>query len=144
MEENKALKTESYLNVDEINKHLEKVEYIIMAAPAPEHFKDTPIHVTVFLNTAENFSENVKEMIFDKFCTDYDITRSAEVMSQVMPVGFAVTAHDTPMPMLLVKPQDRASIPHVPMHVIDFLADSTYFEEVTTKSLTGWSYAYES
>ena len=52
MEENKALKTESYLNVDEINKHLEKVEYIIMAAPAPEHFKDTPIHVTVFLNTA--------------------------------------------------------------------------------------------
>ncbi len=144
MEENRAIKTERYLNVDEINKELEKVEYIIMAAPAPEHFKDTPIHVTIFLNTAEHYDENIKELIFEKFRTDYYIEKSAEVMSQVMPVGFAITAHDTPMPMLLVKPQDRTSIPHVPMHVIDFLAASTYFEEVTTKSLTGWSYVYES
>ena len=144
MQENKAIKTEKYLNTDEINTHLEKVEYIIMAAPAPEYFQDTPIHITIFLNTAEQFPDKIKEMIFDKFYTDYDITKHAEVMSQVMPVGFALTSHDTPMPMLLVKPQDRSSIPHVPMHVIDFLADSTYFEEVTTKSLTGWSCAYES
>ena len=144
MQENKAIKTEKYLNTDEINTHLEKVEYIIMAAPAPEYFQDTPIHITIFLNTAEQFPDKVKEMIFDKFYTDYDITKHAEVMSQVMPVGFALTSHDTPMPMLLVKPQDQSSIPNVPMHVIDFLADSTYFEEVKAKSLTGWSYVYES
>ncbi|MBU0632105.1 hypothetical protein KKA17_05625 [bacterium] len=144
MQENKAIKTERYLNIDEINTHLEKVEYIIMAAPAPEHFKDTPVHLTIFLNTSEHFPDEIKEMIFDKFISDYEITKYAEVMSQLMPVGFAVTVHDTPMPMLLVKPQDQSSIPHVPMHVIDFLADSREFEEVTTKSLTGWSYVYES
>ncbi|WP_345993535.1 hypothetical protein [Sulfurimonas sp. HSL-1716] len=144
MQENKAIKTQSYLNTNEIAAHLDNVEYIIMAAPAPEHFSDTPIHVSIFLNTSENFSEDIKELILDKFCTDYDITKSAEVMSQVMPVGFALTSHETPMPMLLIKPQDRMSIPSVPMHVIDFLADSTYFEEVKTKSLTGWSYIYES
>lgn len=144
MKENSAIKTERYLNTDEIKKELEKVEYIIMAAPAPEHFKETPIHVTIFLNTTEHFDENIKELIFDKFCADYNITRSAETMSQIMPVGFAITSHDTPMPMLLVKPQDSMSIPNVPMHVIDFLADSDYFEEVKIKSLTGWSYVYES
>lgn len=144
MEENKAIKTERYLNVGEIKSHLEKVEYIIMAAPAPEHFSDTPIHITIFFNTTEHFEDDIKGMIFDKFCSDNGITKSAEVMSQLMPVGFAVTVHDTPMPMLLVKPQDQSSIPHVPMHVIDFLADSTQFEEARTKSLTGWSYVYES
>jgi len=61
-----------------------------------------------------------------------------------MPVGFAIsTAQDTPMPMLLVKPEDQRTIAHVPMHVIDFLADSDEFFEAKEKNLTGWSYSYE-
>ena len=143
MPEHQAIKTQGYLCVEEIQALLEKIEYIIMATPAPEHFKKTPVHVTIFLNTSEHFSQDMKEMIFDKFCQDYKITASAEVMSQIMPVGFANTTHDTPMPMLLVKPQDQNSIPYVPLHVIDFLADSDEFEEVTQKSLTGWSYVRE-
>ena len=143
MQENKAIKTEQYLGHEEITTLLEKVEYIIMAAPAPENFTKTPVHVTIFLNTSEYFSQDIKEMIFDKFCSDYKITASAEVMSQIMPVGFAYTTHETPMPMLLVKPQDQNSIPFTPLHVIDFLADSDEFEEVVQKSLTGWSYVRE-
>lgn len=143
MPEHQAIKIQRYLSVEEIQTLLEKIEYIIMATPAPEHFKKTPVHVTIFLNTSEHYSQDIKEMIFDKFCQDYKITATAEVMSQIMPVGFAKTTHDTPMPMLLVKPQDQNSIPHVPLHVIDFLADSNEFEEVIQKSLTGWSYVRE-
>lgn len=143
MQENKAIKTDRYFSIKEIETLLEKVEYIVMAAPAPERFKETPIHLTIFLNTSEHFTQEIKDMIFDKFYSDYGITTYTEVMSQLMPVGFALTAHDTPMPMLLVKPQDQSSIPHVPMHVIDFLADSDHFPEVKLKSLTGWSYIKE-
>jgi len=39
-----AIKAEKYLSFQEIEKHLENVEYIIMAAPAPKEFKNTPIH----------------------------------------------------------------------------------------------------
>jgi hypothetical protein len=138
-----AIKTNHYLEVQEIEDLLEGVEYIIMATPAPEHFSKTPIHVTIFLNTQEYFSQDIKELIFDKFCQDYKISASAEVMSQIMPVGFANTTHDTPMPMLLVKPADQNSIPYLPLHVIDFLAASDGFEEVTKESLTGWSYVRE-
>jgi len=64
-------------------------------------------------------------------------------MSQLMRVGFAQnSSQDTLMPMLLVKPQDQRSIPSAIMHVFDFLADSDMFDEVKTKSLTGWSYSY--
>ena len=143
MQEHQVIKTDQYFNVEEIHKLLEGVEYIIMAAPAPDHFAKTPIHLTIFLNTQEYFPQNIKDMIFDKFCQDYEITASAEVMSQIMPVGFASTAHNTPMPMLLVQPQDQTSIPHIPLHVIDFLAASDQFEEVVVKSLTGWTYIKE-
>jgi hypothetical protein len=143
MQEYQAIKTNQYLNVDEIIKLLEGVEYVVLAAPAPDHFKNTPVHITVFLNTQERFSQDIKEMIFDKFCKDYTITESAEVMSQLMPVGFATTAHESAMPMLLVDPQDQHSIPHIPLHVIDFLAATDEFEEVVAKSLTGWSYIRE-
>ena len=43
-----AIKTLRYLSVDEIKEHLGGVEYIIMAAPAPDNFKDTPIHLLYF------------------------------------------------------------------------------------------------
>jgi hypothetical protein len=142
--EAKAIKTERYLSPEDIQKHLQNVEYIIMAAPAPEHFKETPIHFTIFLNTAETLPADIQQAILDKFRDEHKIGKPAELMSQIMPVGFAISnAQDTPMPMLLVKPEDQRSIPSVAMHVMDFLADSDEFFEAKEKNLTGWSYAYE-
>jgi hypothetical protein len=142
--EAKAIKTQRYLSVEDIHKHLQNVEYIIMASPAPEHFKETPIHFTIFLNTADMIPQEIQEAILEKFLHEHKIGKPAELMSQIMPVGFAISsAQDTPMPMLLVKPEDQRSIPNVPMHVMDFLADSDEFFEAKEKNLTGWSYAYE-
>ena len=141
--EAKAIKTQRYLNNEDIQKHLQNVEYIIMAAPAPEHFKDTPIHFTIFLNTQEQLPQDIQKAVLDKFREENGIKEAAELMSQIMPVGFGVsTAQDTPMPMLLIKPEDQRSIPSVPMFVMDFLADSDNFDEAKIKQLTGWSYAY--
>ena len=142
--EAKSIKTERYLTQEDIQKHLQNVEYIIMAAPAPEKFKETPIHFTIFLNTADAIPQDIQKAILDKFRDEHKIKEPAELLSAIMPVGFAVsTAQDTPMPMLLVKPEDQRSIPHVPMHVMDFLADSDEFFEAKEKNLTGWSYSYE-
>lgn len=137
-----AIKTLKYLNVDEIQKHLENVEYIIMAAPAPEYFKDTPIHFTIFLNTSDNLPKNIQEAVFDKFLDENDIKKPTEIMSQIMPVGFSETSQGSLMPLLLVKEEDMRNIPNVPMFVLDFLADSDNFSEAKDRSLTGWSYSY--
>ena len=142
-QDNQAIKTLHYLAPKEIEKLLEKVEYIIMAAPAPDHFAQTPIHFTIFLNTPEELPDHIKEAVLEKFLFEHKITNPQHVMSRLAPVGFAATKHDTPMPMLLVKPQDIHSIPHVFLHVIDFLAASEDFNEVTKEGLTGWSYVYE-
>ena len=141
----KTIKTQHYLNPKEIQEHLKNVEYIIMAAPAPEHFKETPIHFTIFLNTDEKLPKEIQDAVLEKFLAENKISKPAELMSQLMPVGFAISsAQDTPMPMLLVKPEDQKSIPYAVMHVMDFLADSDNFDEAKVKSLTGWSYSYES
>ena len=141
--EAKAIQTNKYLETQEIQKHLENVEYIIMATSAPEKFKETPIHFTIFLNTDERFPKDIQEAILDKFLDDNAITGVSELMSQLMPVGFAEnTGQDTPMPLLLIKPEDRKSIPHVPMFVMDFLADSENFYEAKVHKLTGWTYSY--
>jgi hypothetical protein len=139
-----AIKTEKYLSKKEIQEHLAKVEYIIMAAPAPEHFKQTPIHFSIFLNTNEKLPKEAQEAILKKFLQENQIGKPAELMSQLMPVGFGVsTAQDTPMPMLLIKSEDQRSIPSNVMHVMDFLADSDNFSEAKKDNLTGWSYQYE-
>ena len=65
-----------------------------------------------------------------------------ELMSQLMPVGFGKSTQDTPMPLLLVKPEDQRTIPYSVMHVMDFLADSENFNEAKHNALTGWSYSY--
>ena len=135
-----AINTDTYLEIDDIPKHLENVEYIIMATPAPSHFKDTPIHFTIFLNTQDKFPQDIKDAILDKFCDENSITNPSEVMSQLMPVGFGKSKQDTPMPILLVKPEDQKSIPYAVMHVIDFLGDSDNFYEAKQEGLTGWSY----
>ncbi len=141
--EAKAIKTKKYLSKEDIKKHLSNVEYIIMAAPAPEHFKDTPIHFTIFLNTQDELPPEIQKAVLDKFRDEHKIKEPAELMSQLMPVGFAIsTSQDTPMPMLLVKPEDQRSIPFEVMFVMDFLADSDEFDEAKIKQLTGWSYSY--
>ncbi|QFR43687.1 hypothetical protein CVO_02335 [Sulfurimonas sp. CVO] len=140
--EAKAIKTLKYLSIPEIKKHLNSVEYIIMAAPAPEHFKNTPIHFTIFLNTHEELPRDIQEAIFNKFLNENSIKNPAEVMSKIMPVGFSQGTQETFMPMLLIKQEDKKDIPNVPMFVIDFLADSENFHEAKEKSLTGWSYSY--
>lgn len=142
MPEAKAIQTDKYLDPIELNKHLENVEYIIMAAPAPDHFKDTPIHFTIFLNTSDKLPKDVQDAVFDKFLDDNEIRNPIEVMSQLMPVGFGISNQDTPMPLLLVKPEDQQSIPYSVMHVMDFLADSDNYTEAKIHKLTGWSYLY--
>ncbi|WP_457744409.1 hypothetical protein [Sulfurimonas sp.] len=140
----KPIKTDRYLSIEDIQKHLQNVEYIIMAAPAPEHFKETPIHFTIFLNTKETLPEDVKNAVLEKFLDEQKIGKPSELMSQLMPIGFAISsAQDTPMPMLLVKKEDQRTIPFAPMYVMDFLADSDAFSQAKEKNLTGWSYSYE-
>jgi hypothetical protein len=137
-----AIKTLRYLSVDEIKEHLENVEYIIMAAPAPDNFKETPIHFTLFLNTSDDLPREIQKAIFDKFLQEEGIKDAIEVMSQIMPVGFSQGLQETYMPMLLVKEEDMRNVPNMPMLVMDFLADSDNFNEAKEKSLTGWSYCY--
>ena len=141
--EAKAIVTDKYFTAEEIEKHLKNVEYILMAAPAPEKFTQTPIHFTIFLNTAQRLPKDVQDAILDKFLDDNSITNPIEIMSQLMPVGFSMSSQETPMPLLLVKREDQMSITNVPMHVIDFLADSDNFFEAKTHNLTGWTYSYE-
>jgi len=137
-----AIQTDTYFTIDEIQKHIKNVEYIIMATPAPSQFKDTPIQFSIFLNTKENFSQEIKDAILNKFLNDYNITNPTKIMSQLMPVGFSMSKQDTPMPLLLIKQEDQRSIPHAIMHVIDFLGDSDKFHEAKVEKLTGWSYSY--
>ncbi|MCK4737255.1 MAG: hypothetical protein KAT10_01740, partial [Sulfurimonas sp.] len=134
-----SIATEKYLDIIEIQSHLKDVEYIIMAAPAPDTFKDTPIHFTIFLNTSENIPQEIQEEIFNKFLQNEGIVSPAEIMIHVMPVGFSKGAQDTPMPLLIVRQEDMNAITNTPMLVMDFLADSDNFEQTKKHSLTGWT-----
>ncbi len=140
--EAKAIKTTRYLNKSEIKEHLKNVEFVIMAAPSPEHFKEAPIHFTIFLNTSDNLPKEIQDAVLNKFLDENGIRNPIEVMSQIMPVGFSEGSHETLMPLLLIKKEDMINIPSVPMFVFDFLADSDNFYEAKNKSLTGWSYSY--
>ena len=137
-----AIVTDKYFDPIEIKQHLKNVEYIIMAAPAPSKFTATPIQFSIFLNTDEQLPREIQEAIFDKFLDENKITNPIEVMSALMPVGFAMSQQETPMPLLLIKPEDQQSIPSTTMHVFDFLADSDNFFEAKVEKLTGWSYSY--
>lgn len=138
----KAITTDKYFDAKEIQEHLKNVEYILMASDAPKHFKDTPIHFTIFLNTDEDLPKDIQEAVLNKFLEDNSIGKPAELMSQLMPVGFSMSQQDTAMPLLLVKPEDQRSIPYAVMFVMDFLADSEKFNEAKYEALTGWTYSY--
>ena len=137
-----AIVTDTYFDVIEIENHLKNVEYIILAAPAPEQFKETPIQFTIFLNTTDKLPRDVQEAVFDKFLEENGIKNPDKILSQLMPVGFSMSQQDTPMPLLLIKQEDQGSIAHRLMHVYDFLADSDNFFEAKQERLTGWSYSY--
>ena len=137
-----AIITDKYYDQIEIEAHLKNVEYIIMAAPAPEQFTNTPIQFTIFLNTSDKLPQDVQEAVFGKFLEENGIRNPDKIMSQLMPIGFSMSQQDTPMPLLLVKQEDQRSIPNRPMHVYDFLADSDNFFEAKQEKLTGWSYSY--
>ena len=137
-----AIKAEKYLSFQEIEKHLENVEYIIMAAPAPKEFKNTPIHFSIFLNTSDNLPKDIQEAVLNKFLKEQNIKKPEKLLSQLMPIGFAITSQETPMPMLLLNTQDMQNINHIPMFIMDFVADSDNFQETKEKDLTGWSYSY--
>ena len=137
-----AIVTDKYFDTIEIQNHLKNVEYIIMAAPAPEQFKETPIQFSIFLNTQDKLPQDIQEAVFEKFLEENGIRNPEKIMSQLMPVGFSMSQQDTAMPLLLIKPDDQASIPNIAMHVYDFLADSDNFFEAKQEKLTGWSYSY--
>ena len=137
-----AIVTDKYFDSIEIRDYLKNVEYIIMAAPAPEQFKETPIQFTIFLNTSDELPREVQEAVFDKFLQDNGIINPDKILSQLMPVGFSMSQQDTAMPLLLIKQEDQKSIPHRLMHVYDFLADSDNFFEAKQEKLTGWTYSY--
>ncbi len=137
-----ALHNLKYLDTIEIAQHIKNVEYIIMAAPSPDHFKKNPIHFTIFLNTSDDIPKDIKDAIFNKFLDDNGIKDPIEVLYQIMPVGFSQSTKETPMPLLLIKPEDMKNIPNTPMLVMDFLADSDNFNEAKINNLTGWSYSY--
>ena len=139
----KAIQTDTYITKEKIEEHLKDVEYIILAAPAPEKFRETPIQITIFLNTAERFPKDIQNAILDKFRDENSIKEPYELMSQVMAVGFGLSpGQETPMPLLLIDRNDIESITHKAMFVMDFLADSDNFNEAKFDGLTGWSYSY--
>lgn len=140
----KSIATEKYLDVIEIHSYLQKVEYIIMVASAPDAFPNTPIHFSIFLNTSDDIPQEIQKDIFDKFLKNEGIVNPAEIMIRVMPVGFSKGAQDTPMPLLIVRQEDMNAIPNTPMLVMDFLADSDNFYEAKVEKLTGWTYSYNS
>lgn len=140
MPEAKVLHTLGYLAKEEIDRYIQDLEYIIMAAPAPEYFEATPIHFTIFLNTKDNLPPHIAEAVLDKFLQEHSISKPQNLLSRLMSVGFGINSQDTYMPLLIVNPQDLMQIPHTTMFVMDFLADSSNFHEVKEHSLTGWTY----
>lgn len=141
MQEMQPLKVHSYLSQSEIQKLLEGVEFIIMAAPSlmapPEH----PLHFTIFLNTSDPIPEEIKPLILEKFCKEHAINAISHLLSNVERVAFALTSQETPMPRHIIDPAEANTIPWVPMHIIDFLGDSSGFKEAKD-GLSGWSYSY--
>jgi len=137
-----SLDAHKHLSKSEIISHLENVEYIIMAAPNPDERSAFPIHFTICLNTSDALPHDIQAAVLDKFCDQYAITNVEKLLSELAKVGFAETSEETMMPMHLFKPEDQKNIPGVTMHIMDFLGNSTGFDEVKKEDQTGWSYSY--
>lgn len=140
MQEMQALKVHSYLSQSEIAHHLEGVEFIMMAGPSMMA-EGHPIHFTIILNTADVIPEEVKPLILEKFCREYNITATSHVLNNRERIAFALTTQETPMPKHIVDDAEANSIPWTLLHIIDFLGDSEGFKEAKD-GLNGWSYSY--
>jgi len=140
MQEIQPLKINSYLALSEIEKLLEGVEFIIMAAPSMLTPPALPIHFTIILNTSDPIPEAIKPQIIEKFCRDNAITATSDLIFEPARIAFAMTAQETPMPRHLFDPAEANTIPWVPLQIIDFLGDSSGFKEVKD-GLSGWSYS---
>lgn len=139
--EAKPLNISTYLSRNEIENHLENVEYIIMASPSMLTPPALPLHFTIFLNTSETIPEKIKPQLLEKFCHENGITQTQHVLSTLVPVAFALTPQETPMPRHLLDEAEANAIPWVKLHIIDFLGDSEGFKEAKD-GLSGWSYSY--
>jgi len=141
MQEMQPLTINSYLSLGEITKLLEKVEYILMAAPSMMTEAELPIHFTIILNTSDVIPEEVKPLILEKFCRELSITETSHVLSNRERIAFALTTQETPMPKHIVDDAEANAIPWTLLHIIDFLGDSKEFKEAKD-GLSGWSYSY--
>jgi len=141
-QQHQALDTKRHLNKQEIDKHLQGVEYIIMAAPSTRDAQKAPIHFTIFLNTQDKLPEEIQTAVLEKFAAQYNITEIHDLFSRLDAVAFAETTQETPMPLHLFKNEDKRTLPHTIMHIMDFEGDSPDFKEPKEQDLTGWSYAY--
>lgn len=140
--EKPMLKAEKYLSAEEIEAHLDGVEYIVMAAPSVRDDAKAPLHITLFLNTKEMLPLPIQQAVLDKFANQYSLRNISDLFSQPDAVAFASTQMDSPMPMHLFTADEKKQLPSTTMFVMDFEADSDNFPEVKTQQLTGWSYAY--
>ncbi len=143
MFEAKPLKIHTYLSKNEIEKHLENVEYIIMAAPSMMAAPELPLHFSIFLNTSDSIPEEIKEQLLAKFCQEYTITKTSHILSNLERIAFATTSQETPMPRHIIDPAEANTIPWTLLHLIDFLGESEGFKEAKD-GLSGWSYSYNS
>jgi hypothetical protein len=141
MQNIETLQSQRYLEKNEIQAHLEGVEYIIMAQPSIRDDSPAPIHFTIFLNTPDELPQEVQEPVLNKFCQQYEIFERIDLLSGIGEVAFAVTQQNTPMPMHLFKADEMAAMPHTKMYIFDFEANATHFNEAKD-GLTGWSYSY--
>lgn len=141
MAEIKPLSVNTYLSHNEIQTLLEKVDFIIMAAPSLQSAPAPSLHFTIILNTADLIPDAIKEQLLEKFCFDYNITDMKYVLNNRERIAFAITSQDTPMPQHLVDDAQANTVPWTLLHIIDFLGESEDFQEAKD-GLSGWSYSY--
>lgn len=141
MPEAVAIKVKKFLTKDEIQEHLENVEYIMLAGPSANTDTKNPIHFTIFLNTQDALPEDISAAVLEKFCHQYRITHTFDMLYGIEPVAFAQTDESTLMPMHLFKEEDIKAIEHGFMYIYDFEGNSPDFKE-PKEGLTGWTYSY--
>jgi len=141
MQDIQPLKIHTYLSLGEIQKHLEGVEFIIMAAPSLMAPPVLPIHFTIILNTPDPIPEEAKPLIVEKFCREHGITATSDLIFEPARIAFAMTAQETPMPRHILDPSEANMVPWVGLQIIDFLGDAEGFKEAKD-GLSGWSYSY--
>lgn len=136
------LKTEKWLSKEEIEKNLEGVEYIVMAAPTLAQDVSTPIHFTIYLNTQEALPEDIANKVFNKFAKEYKITKVTDMYNGLGAVAFSLNGKETAMPMFLMNEDSKKNLEYINMHIFDFEGNAEGFKECKTESKTGWTYSY--